>query len=131
MDRNDSDGDRRRYKRVAFTASDEISGLVQFPNEAKVRFKIADIGSGGLRFIPLREEAIGIQPGTQLFLIRIQGYKRLKFLSLVKLIVRWIIDEAQFAHVMVGCEFMEFSEKQRQQIDRFIDAETKISQKNI
>ena len=130
MNRNNKGVDRRRFKRIAFAASDEIAGRVLLPNDAQAILKIADIGAGGLRFIPLRNEAVGIKPGTQIFLTRIQGYSRLKFLSRLKLIVRWIIDESQFAHVMIGCEFVNISEKQRQQIELFVAAEARNLKKN-
>ena len=131
MNRNKNGVDRRRFKRIAFTVSDEIAGWVLLPNDTEVLLKIADIGAGGLRFIPQRNEAEGIKPGAQLILTRIQGYTRLKFLSRLKLIVRWIIDESQFAHVMIGCEFVNISEKQRHQIDLFVAAEARNLKKNI
>ena len=130
MNRNIKGVDRRRFKRIAFSASDEIAGRVLLPNDAEALFKIADIGAGGLRFIPLRNEAVGIKPGTHIFLNRIQGYTRLRFLSRLKLIVRWIIDESQFAHVMIGCEFVNISDKQRHQIDLFVAAEARNLKKN-
>ena len=130
MNRNNDGIDRRRFKRIAFTASDEIAGWVLLPNDTEALFKIADIGAGGLRFIPLRNKSVGLKPGVQIYLTRIQGYTRLKFLSRLKLIVKWIIDESQFPHVMIGCEFVDISEKQRQQIDLFVAAEARNLKKN-
>ena len=130
MTRKNKGVDRRRFKRIAFAASDEIAGRVLLPNDTEALFKIADIGAGGLRFIPMRNAAIGIKPGTQIFLTRIQGYTRLKFLSRLKLNVKWIIDESEFAHVMIGCEFINISEKQRHQIDLFVAAEARNLKKN-
>jgi c-di-GMP-binding flagellar brake protein YcgR len=130
MKRSNNGVDRRRFKRIAFTASDEIAGRVLLPNDSEAIFKIADIGAGGMRFIPLRKEAVELIPGAQLFLTRIQGSTRLKFLSRLKLIVRWIIDEAQFSHVMIGCEFFDISEMQKHQIDLFVAAEARNLEKN-
>ncbi len=117
--------DRRQFKRIMFSAADEIFGVLQLPNDVEVAFKIADIGAGGLRFIPQREESVGIRSGTTLLLLRTEGQKQLKFLSGIKLVVKWIIDESQFAHVMIGCEFAACTENLRRQIDAFVVAETK------
>jgi len=131
MERVHDGDDRRRFKRIMFSAADEIVGLVQFPNDVEVAFKIADIGAGGLRFIPQRDEAVGIRSGTTLLLLRIQGKKQLKFLSGIKLVVKWIIDESQFAHVMLGCEYATCTENIRRRIEAFVAAETKKSRQDF
>lgn len=124
MDRNDPRADKRRFKRIMFTAADEVAGLVQAPNDVELTLKIADISAGGLRFILPRDTSVGILPGCQLSLLCIQGQLQLKFLPRIKLAVRWLIDEPQFAHVMIGCEFIEHSENIRKQIEIFVAAET-------
>ena len=116
--------DRRRFKRVIFSAADEVEGLVQLPNSIEVALKIADIGAGGLRFIPQRADVPGIRSGITLHLLRIRGQNQMTFLTGVKMVVKWIIDEPQFAHVMVGCEFEADSEDIRRQIDSFAASET-------
>ena len=123
MKKNDVSGDRRRFKRVVFSAVDEVEGLVQLPKNAEVGLKIADIGAGGLRFIPQRADALDIRTGITLNLLRIRGQNQLTFLAGAKLVVKWIIDEPQFAHVMIGCEFMAFPENIRRQIEHFVASE--------
>jgi c-di-GMP-binding flagellar brake protein YcgR len=125
MEKGYAGDDKRRFKRIMFSAADEIVGLVQLPNDAEVALKIADIGAGGLRFIPQRHESAGIRTGTTLLLLRIQGQNQLAFLSGLKLVVKWKIDESQFAHVMIGCEFVACAANIRRQIDHFVAVETK------
>jgi c-di-GMP-binding flagellar brake protein YcgR len=124
MDKNYTGDERRQFKRFMFSATDDVFGLVQLPYDSEVAYKIADISAGGLRFIPQRDESVGIRSGTTLFLQRIQGQTQLTFLSGVKLTVRWVLDESQFAHVMIGCEFVDFPEHIRRRIEHFIDAQT-------
>ena len=131
MDKNYTGADRRQFKRFMFSATDEVFGLVQLPNDTEAAFKIADISAGGLRFIPPRDESVGIRTGNTLFLLRIQGQTQLAFLSGVKLTVKWVLDESQFAHVMIGCEFVDFPENIGRQIEGFIGAQTTGGRREI
>ena len=117
--------ERRRYRRLAFSAREKVYGEVGFPDpadEPKV-LKIADIGAGGLRFIELRTENCWLKTGDSLILRKITGHKKLGFLADVLLEVRWILDEEQFEHVIIGCEYVNMAPLQSRQIDRFVQEE--------
>ena len=118
--------ERRRFKRLAFSARDEIFGEVGFPDpsvESKV-LKIADIGAGGLRFIRLRTASCRLKSGDTIILQQIIGHKKLEFLAEVLLEVKWILDDSAFEHVMIGCEFSNIPPSHRQQIADFVQKET-------
>lgn len=117
--------ERRRFRRLAFSAKDEIYGEVGFadPSVKSKILKIADIGAGGLRFVELRTESRWLNTGDAITLRKITGHKRLAFLADVLLEVKWILDEEQFEHVIIGCEYMNMAPLQRRQIDRFVQEE--------
>ena len=117
--------EKRRYRRLTFSAKDNVYGEVGFPDpsDESKQLKIADIGGGGLRFIERRTEKCWLKSGDSIILQKITGHKRLKFLVDVLLEVKWILDEEPFEHVIIGCEYGNMIPSQRRQIDRFVQEE--------
>jgi c-di-GMP-binding flagellar brake protein YcgR len=124
--------DRRKFKRFVFAADDEVYGEFKLPGlyEAPTRFKIADIGAGGLRVIVSKETAAVVREGHLIFLNRIQGQSRLELVARVGLKIRWVLSHAALAHAMLGCEFIDLSDENREQIDAFVESELKLRPDN-
>ena len=116
--------ERRKFKRVMFTPDRMIEGAVVFESvDREFSFKIADISQGGLRFMMKRNDVSNIGKGDQLFLRRIQGQLELNFEEPLELEIRWIMDEAAFQFVMIGCEFKKLHPAASDQIERLVNTE--------
>jgi c-di-GMP-binding flagellar brake protein YcgR len=117
--------ERRRFKRFVFSPSDDVYGEFKLPGilESPAVFKIGDIGAGGLRVIVSKEIAAGMAEGHVIFLNEIRGRSRLELVARVGLKVRWLLSHPALAHAMVGCEFLDLSDEDRQRIDDFVESE--------
>jgi c-di-GMP-binding flagellar brake protein YcgR len=123
---NSSEGaERRKFKRFVFAADDEVYGEFKLPGlyDAPTRFKIADISAGGLRVIVPIETATVVREGHLIFINQILGRSRLELVARVGLKVRWVLSHDALAHAMLGCEFIELSDENRDQIDAFVTSE--------
>ena len=120
--------ERRKFKRFVFAADDEVYGEFKLPGlyEAPTRFKIADIGAGGLRVVVPKESAAVVREGHLIFLNRILGQSSLDLIARVGLKVRWVLTHAALAHAMLGCEFIDLPDESRDQIDAFVVSELKL-----
>ncbi len=125
--------ERRQFKRVVFSASDNVLGEFDLPgiSDEIISFKILDLSAGGLRFVLPRDDCGDIDVGNKLFLQKIKGMSRLEFVSRMELEVKWILDNPAFENVMIGCEFLNVSETVRMQIDQFVETEATRKYNNI
>jgi c-di-GMP-binding flagellar brake protein YcgR len=125
MDNNYNGFERRKFKRIVFSAKDEVMGLFTVPGIAddRVSYKIADIGAGGLRFILPRDDDLKVSIGNTLFLHEIKGKTQLEFAADIKLEVKWTMDHEIFQHIMIGCEFIHMTEAVQKQIEQFVESE--------
>ena len=118
--------ERRKFKRIVFSAQDEVMGAVAFPEHAGKSFtcKIADIGAGGLRFIIAKDDAPkALAVDSTLLLHEIKGRSPLEIVGDVELQVRWVMEHEMLDHLAFGCEFVRITEDLRAQIDRFVESE--------
>ena len=122
---NQNDGsERRQFKRVAISSNDSIIGIIsssRLKAEDSIAVNIIDLSAGGLHFFLLTGSFKEISAGDHLILREIKGTKDLQFISNVELEVKWIAEHPSLKHVGLGCEFLNISDKIRQQIDQFID----------
>ncbi|KPJ74894.1 MAG: hypothetical protein AMJ54_16360 [Deltaproteobacteria bacterium SG8_13] len=128
----DYDGaEKRKFKRVVFSAGDEVIGVVTWPEhgEEPFAYRVSDIGAGGMRFILTREKAPQIIDfNDTLHLREIKGKSQLEFVAGVALEVRWVIEHEMFEHMVIGCEFVNIEADVQKQIDAFV--ETELAAKN-
>ena len=117
--------DRRKFKRILFSAEEEVTGVVSLSgaDDETVAFKIADLSAGGLRFLTQKTDSGNIKMGDTLLLQTIDGKSQLDFISDLQLEVRWIMDDPRFAHAMIGCEFSDISDSDREHIEQFVESE--------
>ena len=125
MEKDYDGSERRKFKRVVFSAKDEVMGVFTFPGSATDQFtyKIADIGAGGLRFILPRDDDPRVSIGDTLFLHQIRAKTNLEFAADIELEVKWTIDHEIFQHIMIGCEFTHITEAFQKQIEQFAESE--------
>jgi len=114
---------RREFKRIPFSPSEEVLGVVSLTETDRdiYHFKIADIGAGGLRFIVRREDLPTIDYGNRLFLKSINGESQLAFLCPQELEIMWFLDKRIFTYVLIGCRFKKISKDKQQRVDEFIE----------
>jgi c-di-GMP-binding flagellar brake protein YcgR len=99
-------------------------GIIRSPRlvaDDSIAVNIINMSAGGLHFFLPRGSFKRISCGDHLTLREIKGTKNLKFISNVKLEVKWIAEHPSLKHVGLGCQFLNISEKTRQQIDQFVD----------
>ena len=125
MEKDYDGSERRKFKRVVFSAKDEVMGVFTFRGSAADQFtyKIADIGAGGLRFILPRDDDPRVRIGDTLFLHQIRAKTNLEFAADIELEVKWTIDHEIFQHIMIGCEFTHITEAFQKQIEQFAESE--------
>ncbi len=130
MDKNYDGSEKRKFKRIVFSAKDEVMGIFKVPGIADdwVSYRIADISAGGLRFILPRDDDLQISTHDTLFLREIKGKSQLEFVAGIELEVKWVMDHEIFEHLMIGCEFVTIAEDIRKQIDQFVESE--LAQQN-
>jgi c-di-GMP-binding flagellar brake protein YcgR len=117
--------EKRKFKRIVFSARDEVTGTVTWPEHADKPFsyRISDISAGGVRFIiSKRDSPPIIDHDDRLLLGEIKG-TRLEFVADVALAVRWVIEHEMFEHMVIGCEFVNITDDVRMQIDQFVEFE--------
>ncbi len=118
--------EKRKFKRIVFSAKDDVMGVVTFPEKPDdpIFYKISDIGAGGLRFILPKSNAPEIISfNDTLFLREIKGKSPLEMVAGVQLEVRWVMHHEMFDHMVIGCEFVDLAEDVSRQIDEFVEAE--------
>ena len=118
--------EKRKFKRMVFSAKDNVTALVTWPEQGDARFtyRISDIGAGGMRFIVTKENAPSvIDYNDVLFVHQIKGQSQLEFVAGVQLEVRWVIEHDMFEHMVIGCEFVGIADDVRGQVDRFVESE--------
>ena len=127
MEKDYDGSDRRKFKRIVFSANDEVMAAFTFSGlpDKLVHYKIADIGVGGLRFMLPRDDDLNVSIGDTFFLHEFKGKNKLEFTADVKLEVKWTMDHEIFQHVMIGCEFIHMTETVQKQIDQFVESELK------
>jgi c-di-GMP-binding flagellar brake protein YcgR len=130
VDKNHDGSERRKFKRIVFSAKDAVMGAFKFTGlwDKLVSYKIADISAGGLRFILPRDDDLQISTHDTLFLREIKGKSQLEFVAGIELEVKWVMDHEMFEHLMIGCEFVTIAEDVRKQIDQFVESE--LAQQN-
>lgn len=116
---------RRRFKRILFSAEEEVTGIVSLSesDDETVAYKIADLSAGGLRFLIQKIDSSQVQTGDTLILKTIDGKSQLDFVSDLQLDVRWIMDDPRLEHAMIGCEFSGISDSDRERIEQFVESE--------
>ena len=124
--------ERRKYKRIVFSAKDEVTGVITWPEfgEKPFTYRISDIGAGGMRFILTKDnspEIISFNDTLQL--VKINGKSQLEFVSGVQLEVRWVIEHDMFEHMVIGCEFVNMAADVQKQIDDFVASEIALRDK--
>jgi c-di-GMP-binding flagellar brake protein YcgR len=117
---------RRRFKRILFSAEEDVTGIVSLSesDDETLAFKIADLSAGGLRFLIQKIDSSDVQTGDTLILKKIDGKSQLDFVSDMQLDVRWIMDDPRLEHAMIGCEFSGISDSDRARIEQFVESET-------
>ena len=125
MEKDYDGSERRKFKRIVFSAKDEVMGAFKFSglSDKLVSYKIADIGVGGLRFILPRDDDLKISIGDAFVLHEIKGKTQLEFAADIELEVKWTIDHEIFQHIMIGCEFTHITEAFQKQIEQFAESE--------
>jgi hypothetical protein len=117
--------ERRQHKRVLFTPDRMIEGALALgdsPEETRL-LKIADLSLGGLRFILPRRDAGTVAKNSIVHLHEIKGELKVVFEKPVELNVRWVMDEAAFQFVMIGCAFVALSASDADQLENVVNAE--------
>jgi len=116
--------DRRKFKRILFSVEDEVAGVVSLSesDDDAMAFKIADFSAGGLRFLIQKVDWGEIKKGDTLLLQTINGKSQLNFISDLQIEVKWIMDDPVFRHVMIGCEFSDISDTDRERIEQFVES---------
>ena len=118
--------EKRKFRRIVFSAKDEVTGTVTWSERGGERFtyRVSDISAGGMRFILSKGNTPDIiDHNERLFLRQIKGKSQLEFVADVELAVRWVIEHEMFEHMVIGCEFVNIADDVRKQIDRFVDSE--------
>ncbi len=129
MEKNYNGSERRKFKRIVFSAKDEVMGAFTIPGRSDlVPYKIADISVGGLRFILPRDDVLKVSIGDTFFLHQIKGRTQLEFSSDIELEVKWTMDHEIFQHIMIGCEFVRMNQVVHKQVEKF--AESELAQYN-
>jgi c-di-GMP-binding flagellar brake protein YcgR len=125
MEKDYDGSEKRKFKRIVFSAKDEVMGAFTFPKVADdmISYKIADISAGGVRFILPRGGDLKVGIGDTFFLHEIKGKSQLEFVADIELEVKWTMDHEMFEHIMIGCEFVTIAEDVRKQIDQFVESE--------
>jgi len=117
--------DRRKFKRILFSAEEEVTGVVSPSgvDDEAMEYKIADLSSGGLRFLIQKIDWGEIKSGDTLLLQTINGKSQLDFVSDLRLEVKWIMDDPRLVHAMIGCEYSDISDSDREKIEQFVQSE--------
>lgn len=124
MEKNYNGSERRKFKRIVFSARDEVMGAFTIPGRSDlVPYKIADISVGGLRFILPRDDDLKVSIGDTFFLHQIKGRTQLEFAADIELEVKWAMDHEIFQHIMIGCEFVHMNQAVQKQMEQFAESE--------
>jgi hypothetical protein len=94
MEKDYDGSEKRKFKRIVFSAKDEVMGVFTLPGfvDDLVSHKIADISAGGLRFILPRGDDLKVGIGDTFFLHEIKGKPQLAFVADIDLEVKWVMD---------------------------------------
>ena len=126
VDQDYNGTERRKFKRIVFSARDEVFGVFKLSGspDQRVSYKIADISAGGLRFILPRGDDPTINIGDTISLCEITGKTKLELDGDIEMEVKWTMDHEMFQHIMVGCEFIHMTEVLKEQLEQFAESES-------
>ncbi|MFH0998206.1 MAG: PilZ domain-containing protein [Pseudomonadota bacterium] len=116
--------ERRCYKRVFYTAEDQMTGLFVFPgnNQKILEAHILNVSVGGLHFTIKRNGMIPLKMGDRLKLIKLMGNSPLRIASDIEIEIKWVLDYRLMKHVGFGCEFRNLPDMISAQISDFIES---------
>lgn len=117
------DSERRQYNRMFFSKQDGPVAYFTLPEsqEQTISAIVMDLSLGGLG-LSIRKNESTVNMGDCLILTKIKGSKGLETIANVETEVRWIQNYENFDHVLFGCEFLNASERLREQIQQFINS---------
>jgi hypothetical protein len=116
--------ERRRHKRVFYSAEDQMIGIFVLPGNARkvLEAHIMNVSVGGLHFTIKRNEMIPLKIGDRLTLTKLIGKSPLRIDSDIEIEIKWMLDHRLMKHVGIGCEYRQLPEKIRSQLSRFIES---------
>jgi len=114
--------ERRRYKRMFFSIEEGPVAVFTVPDSKGRIFTaiIMDLSPGGLGLSVKKDENI-IKPGECLILAEIKGTKGLESVKDIETEVKWIQNFKAFKHILLGCEFLNITEAQKEDIQSAIN----------
>lgn len=124
--------DKRENKRAFFTLDDNL-GITVIPRaERAVSFPgiLLSVSMGGLSFFAARQKMAGVQEGDRLAITGIDAPLPLGTLPEVEVAVKYILDYPIDVRVVLGCEFIQVSEEERQRIEAYVNERLQIVQQN-
>lgn len=113
--------EKRKYRRIFFDPRDNMSGQLKskFDGNRVFSANILNLSTGGIAFRP--QDDVQIEEGDSFLLV---GMKDSFILELVdgeiELVVRWTAKIPGMKIKGAGAEFINFSDGQRAQIEKFI-----------
>ena len=113
--------EKRKSKRIYFTASDGIFAVIELPGPEKMSLStnLLSLSEGGISFIAQRENS-AIEKGAELLLVRVFEPRELSFLHELPVEVCHIIEDEDLPHVVCGCQFTTISAPLKQKIREFL-----------
>ena len=118
------DKERRRYKRVFYSAEDQMIGFFVYPANKQniLEAHIMNVSVGGLHFTIKRNGMISPKMGDRLILTKLMGNSSLRIVSDIEIEIKWVLDYRLLKHVGFGCEFRNLPDMIRSQLSNFIES---------
>ena len=105
---NNSQAERRRFKRIFFPGENNIQARFSFLGNCDLIMNtmVLDLSETGLRLMLPKKESNGIRTGDILLLREITGHPHLHFMRNIKSEIRWVLNHEFLDHLGFGCEFV-------------------------
>ena len=131
MQTSDAKGhERRKYRRVIFTAEHNISGQFLMPGTGHkpINALILNLSMGGLYFTPKKGRNPDIKNGDQLVFMHLYVPQSDPLILNIDAEIKWIMDPALLEHIGIGCSFIKLSSSSYQRLETFMETFLNLTQ---
>ncbi len=114
--------DKRKYKRYIFPNDEKMTVDFRTPGtNGTIQARLLNISEGGLGFAISKEDASGIEIGTDLLIEGIDGINQFEDFKEITGKVRWILDHKPLENLGIGCEFLNLHEEVQKEIGKLVN----------
>ncbi len=111
--------ERRKHKRVYFSLDEDY--FVEIKSKSTYKARLLSLSEGGISFFLPIKNADSFKKDDVIFLSSLKSKDEEIINSLVSLSVRHVLNETDLGKTIVGCKFLDLSDRDRERIKQLVE----------